>query len=109
MSGSHEHGSIGVAPMLDIGGDVGAFIVELDHVPASGELEACPVGQPDRRFHTGVHLRPALRGHRAIAVYPSVPAGEYEILDGEGRVIGSVVVCGGRVSELRLVSEAGRP
>jgi hypothetical protein len=97
-----EDGSVGVAPVLDIGGEVGALVVHLAAVPASGELEACPAGRLDRRFHTGVHPREIRGRDSAVAVFPQVVAGEYDVLDEGLRVIARARVDGGTVTEVRL-------
>jgi hypothetical protein len=93
---------VSTTPVLDIGGDVGAVVVHLTSMPPTGELEACPRGRPDRRFHTGVHWRMVGSDRVAVAVYPQVVEGDYEVLDDELRPLGSVRVEGGRVSELRV-------
>jgi hypothetical protein len=66
MAAEHNHHRPGAhsAPVLDIGGEVGALVVYLAHRPFTGELEACPAGAPAARFHTGVH-------HRSIIAGPS--------------------------------------
>ena len=97
----HQHDA-GVFPVLDIGGDVGALVVHLDDVPTSGELEACPVGHPDRRFHTGVHVRHIRGRHVPVAVYPAVTTGDYDLLDDALSPIARVHVVGGQVTELRI-------
>ena len=94
--------SAGVAPLLDIGGDIGALVVELAVVPPSGELEACPAGRPGARFHTGVHQRHVGGRVVAVAVYPAVPEGDYEILDEWLVPVARSHVTGGKVSQLRL-------
>jgi hypothetical protein len=104
--GNHEHGEsqpqVGPSPVVDIGGDVGAIVVRLSSVPESGELEARPVGRPDLRFHTGVHLRD-IGGHVVpAAVYPAVVQGEYEILDHELSPVAAVTVAGGQVADISL-------
>jgi hypothetical protein len=99
---THHHEAPGEIPVLDIGGDVGALLVYLDHPTPSGELQARPLGEPDRRFHTGVHLR-QLFGHRVyVALYPEVVAGVYELLDDDLVPFATVEVAGGAVSELDL-------
>jgi hypothetical protein len=90
------------APVLDIGGDVGAVVVWLSAMTPTGELEAQPIGHPERRFHTGVHWRDAGCNRHAVAVYPEVVAGEYEILDGRMQPVARVRVTGGAVSTLHL-------
>ena len=92
----------GGTSVLDIGGEVGALVVHLPAVPRSGEIEACPKGRPDRRFHTGVHLRDVGGRMVPVALYPSITEGDYEILDDELRVIGCAHITGGEVAELRL-------
>jgi hypothetical protein len=94
----------GASPVLDIGGDVGALLVYLDGVTPSGELQACPAGQPDQRFHTGVHLRDLGGGSVAAAVYPQVHQGSYQILDEDLVPLALVHVDGGQVAELDLRS-----
>ena len=92
----------GRIPVLDIGGDVGAVLVYLDHSTPSGELQARPLGDPGGRFHTGVHPR-ELFGHQVyVALYPEVVAGVYELLDDDLAPFATVEVAGGAVSELDL-------
>ena len=98
----HHHDGSGISPVLDIGGDVGALVVRLPDVPASGELEARPAGEPERRFHTGVHLRAVDGCTVPVAVYPAVTQGRYEILDDELEPIATVEIRGGEVAELVL-------
>ena len=59
MSAEHNHHRPGAhsAPVLDIGGEVGALVVYLAARPPTGELEACPAGDTAARFQTGVHHR----------------------------------------------------
>jgi hypothetical protein len=104
-SAGHHHPAtdeLGVSPLLDIGGDVGAMVVHLAGPTRSGELEAHPAGRPTARFHTGVHLRPVVGGEQWVAVFPDVAGGEYELLDDEGEPIASVHVTGGQVSDVDL-------
>jgi len=99
---THTHHELGATPVLDIGGDTGALVVQLDHMPQSGELEACPRARPDLRFHTGVHWRELSGTRVAIAVYPEVTEGDYEILDATLQPMGCVRVDGGQVAQLQL-------
>jgi hypothetical protein len=93
---------VGVSPLLDIGGDVGALVVYLPAPPPSGELEACPAGRPTARFHTGVHLRDTGVGPAHVAVFPEVVDGHYDLLDEAGAPLARAEIAGGRVSELDL-------
>ncbi len=96
----------GASVVLDIGGEVGALLVRLTSMPAGGELEARPVGDDRRRFHTGVHPRPSDRGEVLVAVFPQVLEGDYEVLDVKGaadaQAIATVAVHGGQLTELDL-------
>jgi len=98
---SHHH-DLGATPVLDIGGDVGALVVQLDTVPQTGELEASPRAHPDLRFHTGVHWREVAGERVAVAVYPAIIQGDYEILDQQLRPVASVRIEGGEVTHIRL-------
>jgi hypothetical protein len=114
MSGEHNHHRPGAhsAPVLDIGGEVGALVVYLAERPPTGELEACPAGEPAARFHTGVHHRstgpgPSGRGSERdawawTAVFPEVTQGHYELLDDHGVPMADVTVAGGSVHQLDL-------
>jgi hypothetical protein len=93
------------SPVLDIGGKVGALVVYLADQPPSGELEACPAGDPAARFHTGVHHRSvgfAGGGSAWTAVFPEVTEGSYDLLAPDGSPLARVAVAGGAVHELDL-------
>jgi len=101
MTASTHH-ELEATPVLDIGGEVGALVVQLDTVPQTGELEACPRAHPDLRFHTGVHWREIAGKRVAVAVYPSIIQGDYEILDQALRAVAAVHIEGGEVAHIRL-------
>ena len=87
--------------VLDIGGDVGAVVVLLGARPGVEELDELdiqPVGDPARRFHTGVHVRDGMW----TAVYPAVRAGRYELLNGDGVPFAELDAVGGEVVTLDL-------
>lgn len=92
------HAPPGEVPILDIGGDVGALIVYLPRLTATGELDVQPTGQPEGRFHTGVHER----GGAWVAIFPEMVEGAYELLDDHGAQLATVTVTGGEVRELDL-------
>ena len=114
MSTEHNHHRPGAhsAPVLDIGGDVGALVVYLAERPPTGEIEACPAGEPAARFHTGVHRRSIPAGPRGresgsdawawAAVFPEITEGRYELLDHGGVPMADVTVSGGSVHQLDL-------
>jgi hypothetical protein len=95
-------GATGGPVVLDIGGDTGAVVVYLPNVPAGGELEMRPAGEPSGRFHTGVHLRPVGGVRIPVAVFPTVRAGRYEVLDDRLAPVAEVTVTGGRVADVDL-------
>ena len=90
---------LGVSPVLDIGGDIGALVVYLLRSPDGGELEMEPVGDPAGRFHTGVHRRASAAPRRWSPCSPRC-AGTYDLLDDDGVPFVRVAVRGGEVVEL---------
>jgi hypothetical protein len=104
MAAEHDHHRPGAhsAPVLDIGGEVGALVVYLAHRPSTGELEARPAGEPAARFHTGVHHRSTPTGWTWTALFPEVTEGRYELLDEDGVPTAGVDVSGGNVHQLDL-------
>ena len=101
--------SAGSSVVLDIGGDSGAVVVYLPAVPRGGELEMRPAGDPTGRFHTGVHLRTVGGARIPVAVFPTVRAGRYELLDDRLAPIASLSVKGGEVTDLDLRPEPPPP
>lgn len=99
----HRHTAPGHAPVLDIGGEVGALIVYLAGDTPSGELDIEPTGRPAARFHTGVHHRHVDGGdHAWVAVFPEVAQGAYDLLHDDGSPMATVAVAGGEVEQLDL-------
>lgn len=97
------HTPPGETPVLDIGGDVGALVVYLLELTASGELDVQPSGRPEGRFHTGVHNRAGGDGGEAwVAIFPEMTEGTYELLDDHGTHLAEVTITGGAVQELDL-------
>jgi hypothetical protein len=114
MSAEHNHHRPGGGrgPGLGSGGGGGGVVVYLADRTPTGELEACPAGEPTARFHTGVHQRsiPTGRSGRGsgsqgwawTAVFPEVTEGRYQLLDDEGVPMADVTVTGGSVHQLDL-------
>src|SRR6476660_7280087 len=50
--------------LLDIGGDVGAFILHLPAAWEGAEVEYRRLGEPDAHHHEHLHAQPGDRGHR---------------------------------------------
>ena len=61
-----------------------------------------PAGDPAGRFHTGVHARSVAGVTTPVAVFPSVRAGAYELLDARLAPVAELSVHGGEVTELDL-------
>ena len=93
MSGTghdHPHGPLesithvhGGAPVLDIGGDVGALNVVLDDGAAGGELYLRS-DDPAFSIHTGVWTRHLGGGHVTTALFCQLVEGTYWVLDADG-------------------------
>jgi hypothetical protein len=87
--------------LLDIGGDVGALVVEMPAELVGTEVEIRPVGSgAGHHPHVAVVLRPTDGGAVASLVYPELAHGSYELYEkGTGAVELTVEVTGGEVTE----------
>jgi hypothetical protein len=97
----HQHGQLGHgAPVLDIGGDIGALVLYADEELEGVEIEVSLLGDPDHRTHTEV-LRRTVGGHLFWAgVYASLPAGDYQVWWDDAARQRSFTITGGSVAEL---------
>lgn len=102
---THVHGG---APVLDIGGDVGALNVVLDDESAGTEL-FLRTADSDVSVHTGVWTRHVGRTHVTTALFCELLEGTYWVLDADGRDVRRVEVSGGELAELDLRSMAAAP
>jgi hypothetical protein len=84
--------------VLDVGGDIGALVVLADPELAGAEIEISPV-ESATRAHVPVYLRRL--GARVVhaAVYPDLPAGDYQLWRSDGQPGLRVSVRGGVVTE----------
>lgn len=109
--GTHQHDAAGPhehAPentdnlLLDIGADTGALIIHAaaDRDQAEVEISAAGSGQP--RTHNIVRLRQAPGRAVYAAVFPALPAGDYDVWRDAVAVAGTVSVRGGQVASFRL-------
>lgn len=98
----HGHPPLGANPVLDIGGTVGALLVHLPGMTATGELHIRPAGDPAGQFHTGVHRRTAGGAEQWVALFCEVSEGTYELLADDGTPTAQVVVTGGHVAQADL-------
>jgi hypothetical protein len=95
----------GGAVVLDIGGDVGALIVQLDDELEGAELPILALDDPawDPTTHTGVWRRSIGSGSVVVAVYPALVAGRYQVVAAGGRAA-EVAIAGGEVTSVDLRS-----
>jgi len=86
--------------VLDIGGEVGALVVQTDADLLGTEVEISPAGDDTRRSHKEVLERSAGDSSSHVLVFDDLCEGEYTLwLGGEARARG-VHVTGGRIAEL---------
>jgi hypothetical protein len=113
MSGQphrHENPHAGQgAVLLDIGGDVGALVVQMPESLVDEEVEVRAVGldAPDHHPHVAVVARPTRHGTLPSLVYPGLAAGVYDLCRRPtGPVALTVSVRGGEVTSARWPSAA---
>jgi hypothetical protein len=98
---SHEHNHhAGQGPvLLDIGGDIGALVVNLPAALEGVEIEIRPIGAGHGHLeHVGVVGRPANGKTQYAAVFGQLTAGSYELYQRpDGPVKLQVVITGGQV------------
>ena len=100
--------STAAAPVLDIGGDVGALVVLLD--PGAAGTRAAPAGRRRRRARRPhrVWARHQGGGHVTAALFPSSPPGTYWVLDDHGDDVAAVTVTGGDAGDARPAGRLAR-
>lgn len=86
--------------LLDIGGDVGALVIETPAELVGLEIELSRAGAQMPRTHVAVRERVGSGTTRYAAVYPSLRAGEYTIWGVDDEPAGTVCIVGGTVAEL---------
>src|SRR5215472_14724306 len=86
--------------VLEVGGTIGALILEAPPDLEGQEIEISPAGHgvASRRTHSLVRKRVTAAGVSYAAVYISVPAGTYTVWRGDGTAAGTVTVQGGDIS-----------
>lgn len=89
--------------VLDLGGDIGALILEAPAELAGREIEISPArgGHRARRTHALVRERRTEAGLAYAAVYPGLPAAEYTVWQDTATPAGTVTVRGGQVTRYR--------
>lgn len=97
----HNHGQLGVgAPVLNIGGDIGALILYTDEALQGIEIPVSRADDPSYTPHTEV-LRRTVGGTTFWAgVYSELRAGEYRLVSDEPAGEVAFTITGGQVTEL---------
>lgn len=111
------HGPSAVGSVvLNLGGDVGALIIQADRDLLGVEIEISPVdedGRPDHphRTHSMVRERQTAPQPRFDAVYPDLQAGRYTIWHDATTPAGIVTITGGQITTHKLTPRrpVGRP
>jgi hypothetical protein len=90
--------------MLDIGGDIGALVVEMPASLTGVEIEIRPAGADDEAAahhpHVAVVARPTSAGPMPSLVFPDLLEGTYELYEkGTSQVMMTAQVHGGAVTE----------
>jgi hypothetical protein len=98
--------------LLDIGGDIGALIINTTADLHLAEIEVSRVDDDDvhahgghrhahpHRTHVAVRERRGPSGVRYAAIYPGLRAGEYTVWGSDGRPADTVRIVGGEVAQL---------
>jgi hypothetical protein len=103
----HLHGpSAPASVVLELGGSIGALILQADGAHLGWEIEISPVarhGDPEPvRTHSMVRERDTVPP-TYDAVYPELAEGEYTIWRDHDTPAGTVTITGGQVSTFRFV------
>lgn len=99
-----EHSQLGPSRdgtvLLDIGGDIGALVIQTGAAMSGAEIEVSPAGSDSARTHAAVRERLGNGPTRYAAVYPALHAGTYTVWGANGTPGDSVTIVGGQVAEL---------
>src|SRR5215469_340810 len=87
--------------VLDIGGAVGALVLETPAALSASEIEISLVGSAGGRTHSQVRERRTAAGTSYAAVYPGLAAGRYLIWRTIDTPVGEVTIDGGMVTRFR--------
>lgn len=89
--------------VLDIGGEIGAFLLYTDEEYVGAEIDLTPAGTPrSHDIHTTIRRRCSPEGELIVGVYPQLLAGDYTVWGLGDLPTARIAVTGGQVSELRL-------
>jgi hypothetical protein len=87
------------AVVVDIGGDIGALIIDTPPALAGAEIEISPVGST-QRAHVAVRERHGDDGVHYAAVFPALAADTYTVWDLHAGARRTVVVSGAGVTRI---------
>jgi hypothetical protein len=92
----------GGAPVIDIGGDIGALVATVDPGTVGTELHLRSEHDPPVAVHTGVWER--MLGARTVtaAVFAELVEGRYWVLDDAGQPVIPVTITGGELAQVDL-------
>ena len=80
------------AVLIDVGEHTGALVLRAPAEREGLEVEIHPASEPTRRTHVWVLPREGREGTVYAAVFPSLPAGDYAVLEPDGSVATTVSV-----------------
>jgi hypothetical protein len=105
----HGHGPLesydhvqGGAPVIDIGGDIGALVATVDPETVGTELHLLSEHDPPVAVHTGVWNRRLGSTTVTAAVFAELVEGRYRVLDDAGRPVRTVTITGGELAQVDL-------
>jgi len=83
---------------VDVGEHAGALVLKAPAEREGLEVEIHPVSHPTRRTHVWVLPRVGREGTVFAAVFPSLPADDYAVLEPDGSIATTVSVPANRVT-----------
>ena len=86
------------AVILDVGEHTGALVLTAPAEREGLEVQIHPASDPSRRTHVWVLPREGRDGTVYAAVFPSLPAGDYTVLEPDGSVATTVAVPANQVT-----------
>jgi cyclopropane fatty-acyl-phospholipid synthase-like methyltransferase len=100
MAESHVERVHTEAVVLDIGGSIGALIINAAPEAVGREIEISLRQPHARRVHNQIHERRVHGTTVFAAVYPDLPEGDYDIWRSHDELAGSVRITGGQIAEV---------
>lgn len=101
---SHHHHTLAPSGegtvMLNIGGSIGALVINTPDRMHGHEIEVSPVADAGRRTHAAVRARRVSSGVTFCVVIDSLPEGRYVVWRDEVTPLTQVDVRGGAVTEV---------